>query len=367
MCRSSRSTPRWGRSTLRELGDLHVLYIYPRTAEPGVGRCRAGTISGRARLHAAVVRLPRHARRAARARRPRGRPLGASARRPDRGRRAPRPAVPAHRRPRPPARGGARPADVRGRAEPTLYERLTIVAERPRSRRSSIPSSGRSRTPRRCSRGSRSAEARDLRRRARRRLDDDGRRAGRAVDARVLRAGRRRARPAASSRSRTSGCARRSCRRSSSIRPGNFREHEEESKHVGWSHEIAPWIVFFQNVDAIVGPDDPIVYPEHLTEELDYELELAVVDPEGGEVVLAGGGGRLHRRLPDLQRHHRARHPAARDALRRLLVLQGDRHVLPARPVDRDAGRDPRPARSADGAARQRREAAGVAQREHVA
>ena len=58
---------------------------------------------------------------------------------------------------------------------------------------------------------------------------------------------------------------------------GNFREHEEESKRVDWSHEIAPWIVFFQNVDAIVGPDDPIVYPEHLTKELDYELELAVI------------------------------------------------------------------------------------------
>jgi 2-keto-4-pentenoate hydratase/2-oxohepta-3-ene-1,7-dioic acid hydratase in catechol pathway len=58
---------------------------------------------------------------------------------------------------------------------------------------------------------------------------------------------------------------------------GNFREHEDESKRVGWSHEIAPWIVFFQNVDAIVGPDEPVVYPEHLTEELDYELELAVV------------------------------------------------------------------------------------------
>jgi 2-keto-4-pentenoate hydratase/2-oxohepta-3-ene-1,7-dioic acid hydratase in catechol pathway len=58
---------------------------------------------------------------------------------------------------------------------------------------------------------------------------------------------------------------------------GNFREHEEESKRVGWSHRIAPWIVFFQNVDAIIGPEDPVVYPEHLTEELDYELELAVV------------------------------------------------------------------------------------------
>ena len=58
---------------------------------------------------------------------------------------------------------------------------------------------------------------------------------------------------------------------------GNFREHEEESKNVNWSHEIAPWIVFFQNVDAIVGPDEPVVYPEHLTNELDYELELAVI------------------------------------------------------------------------------------------
>src|SRR5215813_7093118 len=58
---------------------------------------------------------------------------------------------------------------------------------------------------------------------------------------------------------------------------GNFREHKEESERVGWSHDIAPWIVFFQNVDAIVGPDEPVIYPEHLTEELDYELELAVV------------------------------------------------------------------------------------------
>jgi 2-keto-4-pentenoate hydratase/2-oxohepta-3-ene-1,7-dioic acid hydratase in catechol pathway len=64
---------------------------------------------------------------------------------------------------------------------------------------------------------------------------------------------------------------------------GNFREHEEESKRVAWSHEIAPWIVFFQNVDAIIGPDEPIVYPEHLTEELDYELELAVVVSKAGK------------------------------------------------------------------------------------
>jgi 2-keto-4-pentenoate hydratase/2-oxohepta-3-ene-1,7-dioic acid hydratase in catechol pathway len=64
---------------------------------------------------------------------------------------------------------------------------------------------------------------------------------------------------------------------------GNFREHEEESKRVDWSHAIAPWIVFFQNVDAIVGPDEPVVYPEHLTEELDYELELAIVIGKAGK------------------------------------------------------------------------------------
>ncbi len=64
---------------------------------------------------------------------------------------------------------------------------------------------------------------------------------------------------------------------------GNFREHEEESKNVDWSHQIAPWINFFQNVDAIIGPDQPVVYPEHLTEELDYELELAVVLKKAGK------------------------------------------------------------------------------------
>ena len=64
---------------------------------------------------------------------------------------------------------------------------------------------------------------------------------------------------------------------------GNFREHEEESKNVNWAHAIAPWINFFQNVDAIIGPDEPVIYPEHLTEELDYELELAVIIGKSGK------------------------------------------------------------------------------------
>ena len=64
---------------------------------------------------------------------------------------------------------------------------------------------------------------------------------------------------------------------------GNYREHETESKVVNWSHEIAPWIVFFQNIDAIIGPEDPVVYPSHLTNELDHELELAVVISRTGK------------------------------------------------------------------------------------
>jgi len=58
---------------------------------------------------------------------------------------------------------------------------------------------------------------------------------------------------------------------------GNFREHHEEATKAGFSHPVMPWIVFFQNVDAIIGNDEPVIYPEHLTQELDYELELAVV------------------------------------------------------------------------------------------
>jgi 2-keto-4-pentenoate hydratase/2-oxohepta-3-ene-1,7-dioic acid hydratase in catechol pathway len=77
---------------------------------------------------------------------------------------------------------------------------------------------------------------------------------------------------------------------------GNFREHDEESKNVNWSHPVLPWIVFFQNVDAIIGPDDAIVYPEALTKEMDYELELAVIvgkegkffSPEEAEDYIAG-------------------------------------------------------------------------------
>lgn len=64
---------------------------------------------------------------------------------------------------------------------------------------------------------------------------------------------------------------------------GNFREHHEEASKAGFSHPVMPWIVFFQNVDAIIGQDEPVVYPEHLTQELDYELELAIVLKKSGK------------------------------------------------------------------------------------
>src|SRR5438067_13860408 len=64
---------------------------------------------------------------------------------------------------------------------------------------------------------------------------------------------------------------------------GNFREHHEEATKAGFSHPVMPWIVFFQNVDAIIGHEEPVIYPEHLTQELDYELELAVVLKKSGK------------------------------------------------------------------------------------
>jgi 2-keto-4-pentenoate hydratase/2-oxohepta-3-ene-1,7-dioic acid hydratase in catechol pathway len=50
---------------------------------------------------------------------------------------------------------------------------------------------------------------------------------------------------------------------------------------------IVPRKVFhaagFQNVDAIVGHEESVVYPEHLTQELDCEVALALVLKKGGK------------------------------------------------------------------------------------
>ncbi len=126
---------------------------------------------------------------------------------------------------------------------------------------------------------------------------------------------------------------------------GNFREHEEESKQVDWSHEIAPWIVFFQNVDAIIGPDEPVVYPGAPHRGARLRARACGRAAPSRIVVPAGRGDRVHRRLRDLQRHHGTRHPAPRDALWGLQLLQGDRDLLSARALDRDARRDSRSTR----------------------
>lgn len=66
---------------------------------------------------------------------------------------------------------------------------------------------------------------------------------------------------------------------------GNYAEHAQEGDRSNWVAAIKPWIVFYQNVDAIIGPDDAIVYPEHLTKELDYEIELCVVIAKPGKFI----------------------------------------------------------------------------------
>ena len=64
---------------------------------------------------------------------------------------------------------------------------------------------------------------------------------------------------------------------------GNFVEHHNDLVRVNWSHPVNKGIVFFQNVDAIVGPEDSVVYPGELTNELDYELEMAILIGKPGK------------------------------------------------------------------------------------
>ena len=82
---------------------------------------------------------------------------------------------------------------------------------------------------------------------------------------------------------RRRSCARRSSRRSSSTPRATSASTRRSRRTSTGRTQIAPWINFFQNVDAIVGPDEPVIYPEHLTEELDYELELAVILKKAGK------------------------------------------------------------------------------------
>jgi len=66
---------------------------------------------------------------------------------------------------------------------------------------------------------------------------------------------------------------------------GNYAEHAQEGDRSNWVAAIKPWIVFFQNVDAIIGPEASVIYPEHLTKELDYEIELSIVIGKAGKHI----------------------------------------------------------------------------------
>ncbi len=59
---------------------------------------------------------------------------------------------------------------------------------------------------------------------------------------------------------------------------GNFLEHIDEMGEAGFKYEAEkPWIGFYQNTTACIGPDEAIIYPQQLTRELDYELEICAV------------------------------------------------------------------------------------------
>ena len=127
---------------------------------------------------------------------------------------------------------------------------------------------------------------------------------------------------------------------------GNFREHHEEASKAGFSHPVLPWIVFFQNTDAIIGHDEAVIYPEHLTQELDYELELAVVLKKAGKHFTPEEA-----RVSHLQRHHCPRHSAPGNEVRRFQLLQGYRYLLPTGTLDRDRRRNYQSAQPGYGAA----------------
>ena len=77
-----------------------------------------------------------------------------------------------------------------------------------------------------------------------------------------------------------------------------FLEHIDEMGEAGFKYEVEkPWIGFYQNTTACIGPDATIVYPQHLTCEVDYELEICAVikgvrhkdlTPEDAEKAIGG-------------------------------------------------------------------------------
>ena len=92
-----------------------------------------------------------------------------------------------------------------------------------------------------------------------------------------------RRRDGARSRSPTCGCARRSCRRSSSTRPATSASTRRSPRSSTGRTRSRRGSCSSRTSTRSSGPDEPIIYPEHLTEELDYELELAVIIGKAGK------------------------------------------------------------------------------------
>lgn len=76
----------------------------------------------------------------------------------------------------------------------------------------------------------------------------------------------------------------------------NYREHAREFTASGFDSSAssaadaiptAP-IIFTKVPQSVVGPDEPIVYPTGVSEQLDYEAELAVVIGKGGRGISLG-------------------------------------------------------------------------------
>ncbi|MCL6091279.1 MAG: fumarylacetoacetate hydrolase family protein [Candidatus Thermoplasmatota archaeon] len=57
---------------------------------------------------------------------------------------------------------------------------------------------------------------------------------------------------------------------------GNFREHAKEGSAADWPFPIPEWISFLKNPDSVIGHDDIVEKPD-FTNQLDHELELAII------------------------------------------------------------------------------------------
>jgi hypothetical protein len=122
----------------------------------------------------------------------------------------------------------------------------------------------------------------------------------------------------------------------------NYHEHAREFAQSGFDTsatkgEVAPTapVVFTKAPSTVVGDGDAVLSFSAITEQLDYEAELAVVIGKPGRGDHAGGGARARLGLHHRQRHHRARPAAAPPAM---VPRQVDGHVLPDGAVDRDRG-----------------------------